>query len=48
MEKKEDELVLRLKNTPETELCYPFLFELDICWKPGKIKKMHRIVAKEI
>ena len=33
VEKKEDELVLRLKNTPETELCYPFLFELDICWK---------------
>lgn len=30
---KEDELVLRLKNTPETELRYPFLFELDICWK---------------
>lgn len=33
VEKKEDELVLRLKNTPETELRYPFLFELDICWK---------------
>ena len=33
MEKKEDELVLGLQNTPETELCYPFLFELDICWK---------------
>ncbi len=33
VEKKEDELVLGLQNTPETELCYPFLFELDICWK---------------
>ena len=33
VEKKEDELVLGIQNTPETELCYPFLFELDICWK---------------
>ena len=33
VEKKEDELVLRLQNTPETEQRYPFLFELNICWK---------------